>query len=60
MAHSSLANERKRSRLREGLLWLGFLLVLVAAIVTVAIPELAKEPQDGGPSHAPSTAAPKK
>ena len=39
-----------RARWREGLLLLGFLLVLAAALLTVAIPELAKEPDEGAQS----------
>lgn len=48
-----------RARLREGLLWLGFLLVLVAAVATVAIPELSKEPESEA-KPAPAVAPPVK
>jgi hypothetical protein len=47
-----------RARLREGMLWLGFLLVLVAAVLTVAIPELSKEPEEGHAKPGNSTPAP--
>ncbi len=48
----------QRPQLREGLLLLGFLLVLAAAVMTVVIPELSKEPDEGGPSTRPAPAAP--
>ena len=53
MAGSPNAIRRERPRLREGLLLLGFLLLLVAAVVSVVIPELSKEPDEGG-AHAAS------
>ena len=34
-----------RAVLREWLLLLGFVLVVVAAVLTVAVPELSKEPE---------------
>jgi hypothetical protein len=45
----------RAQRLREGLLLLGFLLLLAAAVVSVVIPELSKEPDEG--SSTPHTAA---
>lgn len=46
--------------LREGLLLLGFVLLLVAAAVSVVVPELSKEPEAELPSNADSAApAPK-
>lgn len=36
----------ERSYLHEALLLLGFVLLLAAAVVTVVIPELAKEPEE--------------
>ena len=49
----------ERPYLREALLLLGFLLVLAAAIVTVAVPELSKEPEPVGGGRAPAAAAQK-
>ena len=37
--------QSERPRLREGLLLGGFVLVLVAAVVSVLIPELSKAPE---------------
>jgi hypothetical protein len=34
----------RQARLREGLLLLGFVLVLAAAVITVLVPELGKDP----------------
>jgi hypothetical protein len=48
------------ARLREGLLWLGFLLVVVCAVITVAIPELSSEPEQGEARPPPVVAPPAK
>jgi hypothetical protein len=60
MAPATHATPRERTYLREGLLLLGFLLVLAAAIVTVAIPELSKEPEAVGTGRAPAAGAQKR
>jgi len=44
--------EERAARLRDGLLALGFLLLVGAAIWTVAVPELTKEP-DGTAKETP-------
>jgi hypothetical protein len=44
---------RNRLYLREGLLLLGFVLLLAASTVSVLVPELAKEPD---PEVTPATA----
>ena len=49
--------QSERPRLREGFLLGGFVLILVAAVVTVLIPELSKAPET---ESAPQTAATKK
>ena len=54
------AARRERPYLRESALLLGFLLVLAAAILTVAIPELSKEPETVGTGRAPATATQKR
>jgi len=41
---------QRRHYLREGLLLAGFVLLVVAAVVTVVIPELSKTPDDA-PTH---------
>jgi hypothetical protein len=41
------ASQQRARALRETLIWLGFALLLGAAIATVALPELADEPDDG-------------
>jgi hypothetical protein len=51
-------SEERATRLREGLLGLGFLLLLAAAVFTVAVPELTKEPETEAPS-APNAKDPK-
>ena len=57
--------EPRATQLREGLLALGFALLLLAAALTVALPELTKEPEGAGqaqaraPSGAPTAAASK-
>lgn len=43
---------------REGLLLLGFLLLVAAGIVTVAMPELSKTPEDGPVKAAKAPPAP--
>jgi hypothetical protein len=43
-------SEERATRLREGLLGLGFLLLLAAAAFTVAVPELTKEPETETPN----------
>jgi hypothetical protein len=49
---------RNRLYLREGSLLLGFVLLLVASLVSVLVPELAKEPEgDSRPSTADETPA---
>lgn len=60
-----VTSEERASRLREGLLGLGFLLLLAAAVVTVAVPELTKEPETDAPkaeaaqgADAPATVGP--
>jgi hypothetical protein len=57
---TSAASAVTRARWREGLLLLGFLLVLAAALLTVAIPELAKEPDEGAQSPTGGTVKPAK
>lgn len=47
--------QKERPRLREGLLLMGFVLVLVAAIVTVLVPELSKAPEAETIPHAAET-----
>lgn len=39
------ARQRRVRVLREAVIWLGFALLLGAAVVTVALPELADEPE---------------
>jgi hypothetical protein len=51
-ARTTAARRPTRAQLREGLLLLGFLLVLAAAFTTVAVPELSKQPDEGGPTPA--------
>jgi hypothetical protein len=48
-----------RPGLREGLLLLGFVMVVAAAVFTVAIPELSKEPDEGTPFQAGAVVKPK-
>ncbi|MFI5307710.1 MAG: hypothetical protein ACHQ53_10180 [Polyangiales bacterium] len=48
-----------RYAVREGLLLLGFLIVVAAAVFTVAVPELSKEPDEGAPSQGGATVKPK-
>lgn len=50
-------SEGRESRLRDGLLALGFLLLVGAAVWTVALPELTKEPDGGKKAPAPPPAA---
>ena len=45
-------SEEREGRLRDGLLALGFLLLVGAAVWTVAVPELTKEPE-GAAKQAP-------
>jgi hypothetical protein len=48
------AGERPRLPLREGLLLLGFVLLVVAAVVSVVVPELGRGPEaDAVPGRAP-------
>jgi hypothetical protein len=50
---------RSRLYLREGLLLLGFVLLLAASTVSVLVPELAKEPDpEVTPATADATGAP--
>jgi hypothetical protein len=50
---------RNRLYLREGLLLLGFVLLLAASTVSVLVPELAKEPDpEVTPATADATRAP--
>jgi hypothetical protein len=44
------------ARLREAGLLLGFLLLVAGAVVTVAIPELSKDPDQGAARSAPAPA----
>ncbi|MDD9932639.1 MAG: hypothetical protein OXT09_03505 [Myxococcales bacterium] len=37
--------ERRGTYLREGLIWLGFGLLLAVAAATVAVPELSEDPE---------------
>jgi len=39
---------RRRLPLREGLLLLGFVLLVVAALVSVVVPEIGRDPQTDG------------
>jgi hypothetical protein len=41
--------QQKRTYLREALLLVGFLLIVIAGVVTVAVPELSKSPDDDRP-----------
>jgi hypothetical protein len=41
--------QERRTYLREGLLLAGFLLVVIAGVVTVVVPELSKTPDDDRP-----------
>jgi hypothetical protein len=47
-------SEERATRLREGLLSFGFILLLAAAAWTVALPELTKEPESEGSKPAQS------
>jgi TRAP-type mannitol/chloroaromatic compound transport system permease small subunit len=39
---------QRRAYVREGLLLVGFVLLIIAGIATVVIPELSKTPEDTG------------
>jgi len=41
--------QRRRTYMREALLLAGFLLIVIAGIVTVVVPELSKTPDDERP-----------
>jgi hypothetical protein len=43
-------SQQRRTYMREGLLLAGFLLIVIAGIVTVAVPELSKTPDDDRPA----------
>jgi hypothetical protein len=49
---------RGAGRLREGLWLLAFLLVVAAGVVTVALPELDKDPDGSQPKLEPAPPAP--
>ena len=53
-------SEERTWRLREGLLALGFLLLMAAAAWTVAVPELTKEPEGEKPAAKAVGVAPTK
>jgi hypothetical protein len=42
--------EQRRTYMREALLLAGFLLVVIAGIVTVVVPELSRTPDDDRPA----------
>ena len=60
MAGSPITIAAERPRLREGLLLLGFVLLLAAAVVSVVIPELSKEPDEGSSTPNATALSPKK
>jgi hypothetical protein len=41
--------QQRRTYLREALLLVGFLLIVITGVVTVAVPELSKTPDDDRP-----------
>ncbi|MDH5674251.1 MAG: hypothetical protein OEZ06_19005 [Myxococcales bacterium] len=43
--------ESRRARWREGLIWSAFALILAAAVVTVALPELSRDRDRSGESE---------
>ena len=47
-----------RARWREGTLWAGFALLIVAAIVTVIMPELGERPEDHPASNGTDAGVP--
>jgi hypothetical protein len=53
-------DDTRRPYLREGLLFLGFVLLLAAATFSVVLPELSHEPDTagGGGAQQPAPAAP--
>jgi hypothetical protein len=48
---------RRGVLVREGLIWAGFALLCLAAVLTVALPELRQDP-DAEPAAAPDAGAP--
>ena len=42
--------QQRRTYMREALLLAGFLLIVIAGVVTVAVPELSKAPDDDRPT----------
>ncbi len=55
-ADAELETQRRRVLMREGALLLGFLAVLIAAVVTVALPELSDAPDEEEAGKPPATA----
>lgn len=49
--------ERRAFWWREGMILAGFILLLVAAVFTVAVPELRKEPEGQGAADSASASA---
>jgi hypothetical protein len=47
--------QQRRTYLREGLLLAGFLLIVIAGVVTVVVPELSKTPDDDRPANTKSS-----